>query len=108
MIASDRVVMGDGPAVRNHRVKRRALNGAPLCPELALLAKRVEREIGRGAVRIGMCEAAGDLPLRPVVSRIAFPVAALIASWNSSKRSHVIAVSNVSLITPRRISRSIA
>ena len=63
MMASYRVVMGDGPAVRNHRVERRALDGAPLCAELARLAKRVEREIAGGAVRIDMREAAGDLPL---------------------------------------------
>ena len=63
MMASDRMVMGDGPAVRNHRVERRALDGAPLCAELARLAECVEREIGRGAVRIDMREAAGDLSL---------------------------------------------
>ena len=63
MIASDRVVMGNGPAVRNHRVERRALNGTPLCAELPRLAQRVEREIGCGAVGIGMREAAGDLAL---------------------------------------------
>ena len=82
MIASDRVVMGDGPAIRNHRVERRAFDGAPLCAELARLAECVEREICRGAVGIDMREAAGD--------------------------SRVIDVSKVSLITPRRISRSIA
>src|SRR6516225_11727787 len=63
MIASDRVVMGDGPAIRNHRVERRAFDGAPLCAELARLAECVEREICRGAVGIDMREAAGDLPL---------------------------------------------
>ena len=41
MMASHRVVMGDSPAVRNHRVERRALDGAPLCAELARPAKRV-------------------------------------------------------------------
>src|SRR6516162_9361497 len=62
MMASDRVVMGDGPAVRNHRVERRALDGTPLYAELARLAERVEREIARGPVWIDMREAAGDLP----------------------------------------------
>src|SRR6516162_1438889 len=62
MMASDRVVMGNGPAVRNHRVERCALDGAPLYAELARLAESVEREIARGAVGIDMREAAGDLP----------------------------------------------
>ena len=105
MIASDRVVMRDGPAVRNDCVERRALDGAPLCFKLARLPERVESEIGRGAVGIDMREPASDLPL---AAGCLTSVAALIASWNSLKRSQVIEVSSVSLITPRRISRSIA
>ena len=69
MMASDPVVMGDGPAVRNYRVERRALDDAPLCAELARLAERVEREIARGAVGIDMREATGDLPV--AASRLA-------------------------------------
>ena len=63
MIAPDRVVMRDSPAIRNHGVERRALDCEPLRAELARLAERVDREIGRGAVGIGMREAAGDLAL---------------------------------------------
>src|SRR5262249_4767010 len=109
MIAPDRVVMRDRPTAPHHGVWRRALDCEPFCAELARLAERVHREIGRRAVGIRMCELAGDLSL--AAGRLkdrALSVAALIASWNFSKRSHVIEVSNVSLITPRRISRSIA
>jgi hypothetical protein len=51
-------------ALRNYGVKQRALDCEPLRAELARLAERVEREIGRGAVRIGMREAAGDLAVK--------------------------------------------
>src|SRR5262249_59226298 len=61
MIAPDRVVMRDSPAIRNHGVERCALDCVPLRAELAPLAERVDCEIGRGAVGIGMREAAGDL-----------------------------------------------
>src|SRR5215470_18824675 len=61
MIAPDRVVVGDGPAIGNDGVERRALDCKPLRAELAGLAERVESEIGRGPVGIDMREAAGDL-----------------------------------------------
>jgi hypothetical protein len=80
MIAPDRVVMRDSPAIRNHGVERRALDCQPLRAELAWLTERVDREIGRGAVGIACVKRQVTWPLRPVVSRIAFPVAALIAS----------------------------
>jgi hypothetical protein len=82
MIAPDRMVMRDSPAIRNHCVECPTFDCEPLRAELARLAERVECEIGSGAVGIDMREAAGD--------------------------SRVIDVSKVSLITPRRISRSIA
>ena len=63
MVATDRVVMRDGPAIRNHGVERRALDCEPLRAKLARLAERVDREIGRGTVGINMREAAGDLAL---------------------------------------------
>jgi hypothetical protein len=40
MIAPDRVVMGDSPAIRDHGVERRALDCEPLRAELARLAER--------------------------------------------------------------------
>src|SRR5262249_57506088 len=63
MMPPDRVVMRDSAAIRNHGVERPALDCEPLRAELARLAKRVDREIGRGAVGIDMREAAGDLTL---------------------------------------------
>src|SRR5262245_59559087 len=63
MIAPDRVVMGDRPAILDHGVERRALDREPLRAEPARLAERMEGEIGRGAVGIDMGEAAGDLAL---------------------------------------------
>ena len=109
MIAPDRVMMRDGAAILDHGVERRALDREPLRAELARLAQGVEGEVGRRAVRIDMGEAAGDLAV--AAGRLADRSSrwrVLIASWNASKRSQVIAVSKVSLITPRRISRSIA
>ena len=109
MIAPDRMMMRDRAAVLDHGIERRALDRAPLRAELARLAERMEGEVGRRPVRVDMREAAGDLARcgrSPHGSRSRSR--ALIASWNVSKRSQVIAVSNVSLMTPRRISRSIA
>src|SRR5215211_7166672 len=63
MIAPDRVVVRDGAAVLDHGVKRRALDREPLRAELARLAQGMEREVGRGAVRIDMSEAAGHFTL---------------------------------------------
>ena len=60
MVATDRVVMRDGPTIRNHGVERRALDCEPLRAELARLAKRVDGEIRRRPVGIYMGEAAGD------------------------------------------------
>jgi hypothetical protein len=59
----DRVVMRDSPAIRNHGIERRVLDCETLRAELARLAERVDREMGRGAVGIDMRKAAGDLAL---------------------------------------------
>jgi len=63
MIAPDRMVMRDSPAIRNHCVECPTFDCEPLRAELARLAERVECEIGSGAVGIDMREAAGDLTL---------------------------------------------
>ena len=109
MIAPDRVVMGDGAAVRNHRIERRTPLIARHCAWLALFAERVEREIRRGPVRIDMGEPTGDLALTAGCGedRVGGRGLDRVVEF-LSKRSHVIAVSNVSLITPRKIDRSMA
>src|SRR5258708_39206107 len=63
MIAADRVMMRDRAAVCDHGIEGGSLDGKPLRGELLWIAERMEREIGRGAVRIDMCEAASDLTL---------------------------------------------
>src|SRR5262249_56890356 len=72
MIAPDRVMMRDSPAIRNHGVERCTFDCVPLRAELSRLAERVEREIEGGPVRIDMREAAGDRALsgRPLTNCI--------------------------------------
>jgi hypothetical protein len=55
-----------------------------------------------------MREAAGDLAFAASRLKDRIPGRGLDRVVKFSKHSHVIEVSNVSLITPRRISRSIA
>src|SRR5436305_3965795 len=52
MIASDRVMMRDRAALRDHGIERRTLDTAPLLAELSRFAQRMEREIRRRAVGI--------------------------------------------------------
>ena len=92
MIAPDCVVVRDSPAIGNDGVERRALDCKPLRAELARLAERVDREIGRGAVGIGMREPAGDLALAASGLKDRVPGRGL--DRVVSKRSHVIEVSN--------------
>ena len=61
-------------------------------PSLPRLAERVDREIGRGAVGIGMREPAGDLALAASGLKDRVPGRGL--DRVVSKRSHVIEVSN--------------
>jgi hypothetical protein len=63
MIAPDRVVVRDSPAIRNHCVEPGKLGAQWLAIKSAALAECVDREIRRGTVGINMREAAGDLAL---------------------------------------------
>src|SRR5258707_1425230 len=63
MIAPDRVMMRDRAAVCDHGVERGTLDGKPLRAKLFRIAERMEREVGRGAVRIDVRKTAGDLTL---------------------------------------------
>jgi len=63
VLTTDRVVVRDRAAVGDHRVECGGLDGGPLRTEPARISQRMEREVGRGAVRIGVCEAARDLSL---------------------------------------------
>ena len=59
--AADRVVVGDRAAAFDDRIERGRFDDMILFCQRAVAAERVEREIGRGPVRIDMGEAAGDL-----------------------------------------------
>src|ERR1700674_2236676 len=52
MIAPDRVVVGDGAALRDDRIEGSGLDGAPLLDQAAVAAERVEGEIRWRPVRI--------------------------------------------------------
>ena len=104
VVASDRVVMRDRAAGGDHRVQTSALDGLPLLEQAAVMAGHREGEIGRGPVRVDKRQVTS--PARPVACLMAASVAAFTRSCKLSKRSQVMAVSKVSLMTAQRIVRS--
>jgi hypothetical protein len=100
MVAADRMVMGDGAAGRDQRVGGAGLDVAAIARSAARIAADVEGVIDSRPVWIDVREAhrngslaAGRLDER-VFRRLAHGL------WNDSKLSQVMAVSNVSWVTP--------
>ena len=96
VVAADRVVVGDRAAGRLDRLRGGRLDLVPLLELGAAPGRREHREVGRGAVGVGVREAAGHAALGPSAAA----ARSRTAATNSSKRSQVIAVSKVSARMP--------
>ena len=65
MVAADRMMVGDGATVLDHRIKTGRFDGVPLRVQFALSPGGMKSEIWRRAVRIDMGAATGDLAGTP-------------------------------------------
>ena len=104
VVAADRVVVGDGAAVRDDRLARRRLDLVPHRDLGAAAARRDDGEVRRRPVRVDVGEPAGDQPRRRSAARRGAASRPPRAAVERGPTVH--AVSNVSTTTPSRASAS--